>query len=323
MSRVVGAVLTLAAVLTAGWVVLWLWAPTGSGTAFVLLALTPVAAVVGLVLAGISLATRRWVAGAVGLLAALVLVGLVVPRAVPDRFDDQAVGRRPVVVATANLEFGGADATALVALVRDERVDVLSLQELTPDAERRLEVAGLFVDLPFRLTRPRADAGGTGLASRYPLAPSPVVLGPSVFEQVVARVEVPAAPLDVVATHPGAPVFDGAAASPWSDEITALPGAREPGDTALVVAGDFNATLDHRPLRALLARGPVDAAAAVGAGLDFTWPTDQPVPPFAAIDHVLLTGEVAARDVRTRRLPGTDHAALVADLGVGPPTSAD
>ena len=163
--------------------------------------------------------------------------------------------------------------------------------------------------------------GGTGLISRYPLGPSPVVLGPSVFEQVTARVAVPV-PVDVVATHPAAPVFDGPVASRWPAEIAALP-TRAPSDTPLVVAGDLNATLDHRPLRDLLARGPVDAAASVGAGLDFTWPTDQPVPPFAAIDHVLLSGQVVARDVHVRRLAGTDHAALVVELGVGPPGSAD
>ena len=322
MSRVVGVLLALATAIAVGWVALWWWAPTGSRLAFVVLALTPVATVIALVVAILTLATRRRLLGAVGLVAALVLVGVVAPRAIPDD-GASSLGRGRLIVATANLEFGGVDPAALVDVVRSERVDVLSLQELTPTAERDLAAAGLFADLPFRVTRPRTDAGGIGLVSRLPLGPSPVVPAPSAFEQVAGRVETGSVPVDVLATHPEAPAFDGPASSRWSDEITALPGARGPGDLPLVVAGDLNATLDHRPLREVLARGTVDAAAATGAGLSFTWPTDQPVPPFAAIDHVLLSGEVVATTVHTRRLAGTDHAALVAVLGVGPSASAD
>jgi hypothetical protein len=53
--------------------------------------------------------------------------------------------------------------------------------------------------------------------------------------------------------------------------IAALPGAGAPGDLQLI-AGDFNATLDHRVLRRLLGRGYADAADAAGDGLTWTWP---------------------------------------------------
>ena len=46
----------------------------------------------------------------------------------------------------------------------------------------------------------------------------------------------------------------------------ALPGSDCQGDVR-ILAGDFNATLDHPELRALLDRGYVDAADAAGAGL--------------------------------------------------------
>ena len=55
-------------------------------------------------------------------------------------------------------------------------------------------------------------------------------------------------------------------------------------------------------------------AAAIGAGLQGTWPTDSTLPPFAAIDHVLVSGPVAPVDLTTRILPGTDHAGVVVRL---------
>ena len=39
-----------------------------------------------------------------------------------------------------------------------------------------------------------------------------------------------------------------------------------------ILAGDFNATLDHPELRAVLDRGYVDAADAASGGLKPTWP---------------------------------------------------
>jgi endonuclease/exonuclease/phosphatase family metal-dependent hydrolase len=83
------------------------------------------------------------------------------------------------------------------------------------------------------------------------------------------------------------------------------------------VIGDLNATLDHRPLRAMLAPGTWrDAASAVGGGLRGTWPTDSTLPPFAAIDHVLVSGPISAAEVTTQELPSTDHAGLIATLRV-------
>jgi endonuclease/exonuclease/phosphatase (EEP) superfamily protein YafD len=79
--------------------------------------------------------------------------------------------------------------------------------------------------------------------------------------------------------------------------------------------GDFNATLDHAALRALLARGYLDAADAAGDGLTWTWPArGHPHTPPIAIDHVLVDRRVRALGVTAVRIPGTDHRALIARL---------
>lgn len=312
MSRVLGGVLVLGTVVAVGWVVMWLWAPIGSSLVFALLSLTPVATLGALLVAGVALGTRRWVVGGTALVAALALVAVVLPRAVGDG-DRPDPGGPSLVVATANLQLGRADAAGLVALVRERRVDVLGLQELTPDSEARLRAAGLAGELPFVTAAARAGASGTGLASRYPLSPSALPLRPGVFTQVGARVAAPTGPVDVVVAHPAAPVFSDVDVA-WAREITDLPAPVDPAGPARLLMGDFNATLDHRPLRELLGRGHRDAAATLGDGLTPTWPTEGSVPPFAAIDHVLFSGPLRPAASVTYRLAGSDHAVLEVTL---------
>ena len=314
--RLAGAVLALGAAVAAAWVPFWWWAPPWSPTAFALLALTPIAAGAALFVALLAALLRRPTTAAVALVAGLVLGGLVLPRAFDDGETPVAAGpgSAPVVVATVNLQFGRGDPAAVVALVREQKVDVLGLQELTPDAERRLVAAGLLAELPFVESRAQRGAGGTGLVSRHPLAPSGLVLRPGEFSQVTARVLAPPGPVDVVVAHPSAPVFRSDPAG-WAREIADLPGPASAADPPRLVIGDLNATLDHRPLRALLAPGIWrDAGSVLGDGLRGTWPADRVLPPFAAIDHVLVSGPAAPVELITRRLPATDHLGLVVTL---------
>lgn len=312
--RVVTVLLAAAAVLVAAWVPFWWWAPVGSPLAFGLLALTPVVAAVAVVVAAVCFLARRRLAGVVALVAALALAAVVVPRATDD---DPTVppgpDSAPVTVATVNMKFGLARPESVVGLIREQRVDVLGLQEVTPEAEQALAATGLRAELPFVETRAREGAGGTALYARHPLTSSGLVLREGVFSQVTARVLAPSGPVDVVVAHPAAPVFRDDAAG-WAREIENLPSPAPLEGPPRLVVGDLNATLDHRPLRTLLSGTWSDAAASLGAGLRGTWPTDTTLPPFAAIDHVLVSGPVAPVDLTTRVIPRTDHAAVVVRL---------
>ncbi|MEJ2860049.1 endonuclease/exonuclease/phosphatase family protein [Actinomycetospora flava] len=332
-SRVVSVLLALAAAAVVAWVPFWWWAPVGSPLAFGLLALTPVVSGVAVVVAAVCLLARRWVTGAVAAVAALALLAVVVPRATGDGDPVVTPGptSAPVTVATINMRFGQADPAAVVGLVRAQQVEVLGLQEVTPEAEQALADAGLRAELPFVASRAEEGAGGTALYARHPLTSSGLVLREGVFSQVTARVLAPSGPVDVVVAHPAAPVFRDDAAG-WAREITNLPGPAPLEGPPRLVLGDLNATLDHRPLRELLSgdikgstpigersstlgAGPwTDSAAAVGAGLRGTWPTDRTLPPFAAIDHVLVSGPIAPVDLTTQVLPGSDHAGVVVRL---------
>lgn len=272
---------------------------------FAALSVTPVALAGALVVLLAGLATRRWLAAAMTAVSVLVLSVLVLPRALAD--EQPAVTGPSLTVASANLYFGRADAQAVVDLVRTHHVDVLALQELTPRAVRALDTAGLDDLLPYRVFRPDERAAGTGLAARYPLRrPRPANPDSYHFQPTVA---LPALGVEVTAVHVVAPV-GRIGAGQWRAELAALP----PAAPGRLLVGDFNATLDHRPLRALLETGYRDAAATVGAGLRPTWPTDTALPPLVMIDHVLVPPGWAVRSFDVADLPGSDHRAVVTEL---------
>ena len=86
---------------------------------------------------------RHWVLGALaaGLTVATVVVQ--VPLYVAATADGASVA---VHVMTINMLYGRADAEAITAIAND-RADVLMVQELTPEAVRRLQAAGIDAEL--------------------------------------------------------------------------------------------------------------------------------------------------------------------------------
>ncbi|MFD9940703.1 endonuclease/exonuclease/phosphatase family protein [Nonomuraea sp. NPDC059023] len=250
---------------------------------------TPYVALGSLVPVLVAVSGRRPVAACVAVVTTVALALCVLPRA----FGDGAVaGGRPFTVLSVNLLAGRADPAALMDLVRRVRPDVLSAQELTPEAVDRLDGAGLGGMMPYRELQ--ADRG---VFSRHPLT------GPVVTLPGGGRVE-------VLAVHPPRPTSENLEL--WRTALASLPAASE--EIPRILAGDFNATLDHAALREVLARGYTDAADRAGAGLVPTWPANTRLPPMITIDHVLVDARVGVREVGVHTLPGTDHRAVVARL---------
>ena len=109
----------------------------------------------------------------------------------------------------------------------------------------------------------------------------------------------------------------------WKSDLRTVPPAT-PDGRLRILAGDFNATLDHAELRRVLDTGYEDAAAQVGAGLQGTWPGGRRFPPPVTIDHVLVDKRCGVRAVSVHRIPGTDHRAVLAELTLprgSPPNS--
>jgi endonuclease/exonuclease/phosphatase (EEP) superfamily protein YafD len=308
----------LAWVLVAPWTVWAAWRLLGLGGGYpvvAVLSVTPLAAPGAALALVAALLLRRRAPAALAALSLAALASSVAPRAIDDG-ERAPAGARPLRVLSLNLLGTGARPAEVVALVRRTRVDVLSLQELRPESVTRLEAAGLRRALPGRVLRPRPGAAGNGLYSRFPLR---AIRPPSdtYFAMAAARIRAPGAvAVEVVAVHARAPT-GSEAIDDWRDDLDKLPGA--PGSGPLrVLAGDFNATLDHRELRRLLDRGYDDAAEGAGAGLRTTWPSGRRLPPLIAIDHVLLDRRAAVGDVSVHEVPGTDHRGVLAEVLLPP-----
>lgn len=255
---------------------------------------------------------RRWLTGGTVLgLAGLVLhAGLLAPA----YLGAHAEGEPDLVVMTLNLRHGGGDAGRTVRLVRDHHVDLLVLEELTPPARERLRAAGLDEELPHLAGSPRTGDSGTMVFSAYPLsdaAPLPVRTG-ALQVRVAAR-----KPFELFALHTSQPLDNTVR---WRDDWDAIRRAVEASSGPRLVVGDFNATLDHRPVRDLLDDGFSDAARESNAGWQPTWPSKQGhrwLPggfPLIAIDHLLMAGGFRAIRTDVATVKGTDHRALVAQV---------
>ncbi|MEV4202337.1 endonuclease/exonuclease/phosphatase family protein [Micromonospora globbae] len=311
--RAAGALCWLAAASTAAWAVLRL-AGLDRGPLVQALAFTPYVAAWSPVPLVLALALRRRWPALLAAVASVALLGVVAPRAIAST--PPRVSGPTVRLLTANLLAGAADPGTLVDLVRRHRVDVLAVQEFTPRAQAELDRLGLATLLPYRQLNPLDGTPGSGLYARFPIGDAGVRThrGAWGFTQAYGTVTVPGAPaVRVESAHPAAP-YALDQTGHWRADLAAQPPAT-PDGALRILAGDFNATLDHGPLRALLRTGYVDAADATGQGLVGTWgPYDgDPIPP-VTIDHVLVDRRIAARAVDVLRLPGSDHRPVLATL---------
>jgi endonuclease/exonuclease/phosphatase (EEP) superfamily protein YafD len=262
----------------------------------------------------LAVVTHRWAAGVLALAAAVSLAAAVLPRAVPSRERGPSTGVR-LGVMTSNMLFGGGDPDTIVQLVREHDVAVLAVQEFTPEGRKALADAGLGDLLPYSLLADEPGAPGSGVYSRFPLVAGDVQTNGGGFRQARATIEVPGAgPVSVESAHPIAP-YALTILGRWRADLAAEPTPDRNGPPTILL-GDFNATLDHRPLRDLIAGGYRDAAYATGSGLLPTWPAyTRPVPP-VTIDHVLVDERIGVHRLTVHRIPHSDHRALVAELTV-------
>lgn len=254
-----------------------------------------------------------------------------------------------LTVMTCNVYKGAADPTAIVSAVRENHVEVLALQETTVDFVERLQAAGIDELLPHSQRSSSDGVYGNGVWSAYPLADvASDDIGSSASAMPAGTIEVERADRGIarvrlVSVHTCSPSLGYWGL--WRKSIEELGVVRErllaDPTCAYVLMGDFNATWDHAPFRAMLGvdetgaantadaetgDGGESAAAAAttlhdaahecGRGLTATWPAGGPVPPLAGIDHVVTSSAVVATGVSALAIPGSDHLALLATLAL-------
>lgn len=240
---------------------------------------------------------RRWLP-ATGIFVIAVI--LLPPRTAP------ISAAATIRVMSTNILQGRADAHAVVDLAR-RNADVVAVQELTPDALKRLSASGVDAAFPYRIVKPLDGGSGAGLWSRHPLRATGDPTSEAV--PIIATLEIPgtAMPTTVANVHLSAPW-------PWTiewwraDTVQMIATLKDLG-TPSVVAGDFNSTWDMAPFRRLLDLGYRDAAGPFAA----TYPADSRIPPLLAIDHILTRG-CSGWQSWTATVPGTDHRAPLATV---------
>ena len=222
-------------------------------------------------------------------------------------------------VMTFNVYKGRADASRIVAAVRDQRVEVLALQETSDDFVARLRRAGISRYLPYSRVSSSDGDYGNGLWSATPLASastSDVNSSASLMPGGGVGFNGGHTVIRFVSVHTTAPV--SGYWSRWARSIEEIGALRAHTGTRYVLMGDFNATYDHAPFRDMLGARFADAARQVGRGFTMTWPANRGVvPPMIAIDHIVVDQGVSTGQMQVLRIPGSDHAALLATLAVG------
>lgn len=250
---------------------------------------------------------RRWTLALVGMIVAAVGLATLQPLLVAQTAPVGAADA--VTVMSVNMTKGAADAESIVALAREREVDVLAVQEITPQGEDLLRSAGVDEVLPRSFVVAEPGALGTGLWSRTPLS-SQRQLDGFVFRQLVAVTRIAGELVTVVSAHPRPP--SSRLSGRWRDEQQRLLAEVSTIQGPALLVGDLNATSDHPELRELQRRGWQESRDQAGAGPVFTYPTVTLPFPIAALDRAYVKGlGWVASMVEALDVPGADHRAIV------------
>ncbi|RNL65230.1 endonuclease/exonuclease/phosphatase family protein [Nocardioides marmoriginsengisoli] len=248
---------------------------------------------------------RGWVTG--GIVLAVFGTGYHLGLTLPSYLGEHPRGDPDLVVMTLNLHLGTGDAEDAVALVRRQRVQVAVFEEVTPGERRRLLAAGVQELLPHEGGAAGRGAAGTVVFSAFPLSDSARIP----LDHGSYRIKVAApTPFWLVAVHGAQPLV---APGDWRADWDVLNQVVPELDGPVILAGDFNTTVDHAPMRDLLGDRFQDAARTSNAGWQPTWPRGLGL---LTIDHVITSAPYAAISTSTYLVDGTDHRALVARLRI-------
>ena len=250
-------------------------------------------------------------------------------------------------VMTLNCRFGRADPISVIRTVRDNHIDVLALQEVTPELLQSLETAGLGTELSYAVTGASRDddnGGSNALLLRVeansseessitlPAAAIPtatLTLGETSIRFASAHPKSPGRGgrfwhqgIQSLGELGGSPSYwdsEPTSSDAWSDQqIPASAKTRRASAVETVLLGDLNSSLYHPVFRSLLRTSSFfDASYELGKGYHYTFPSSwRWIPALIEIDHVLLTPGLRPVAMKSLPIPGSDHRALVASIRV-------
>jgi endonuclease/exonuclease/phosphatase (EEP) superfamily protein YafD len=190
--------------------------------------------------------------------------------------------------------------------------DVLVITEYTAEAKTAFAAGGVHEAYPYRVEQPRHGAFGAAVFSRYPITRSELIdlAGAATID---LDLDLPGGTTRLIAVHTLQPL---AGLDTLRTQLRILDRQARRSERPTILAGDFNATVDHAAFRALLEHGLRDAHLERGAGRTTTWPADHRFPAFTQLDHVLVSDDLAVLAAGDLEVPGSDHRAVTARLAV-------
>ncbi|GAA4670683.1 endonuclease/exonuclease/phosphatase family protein [Frondihabitans cladoniiphilus] len=282
-----------------------------------------VVAVVLLLVAILLRPIRGFLRGAAVLLVvfALVSAGIVFERGTGDtKFQAKATG--DITVLSWNTEGSRPGAATIAALALATKADVVSLPETSKATADAVTAALTAAGKPmqeFNLTYDELDPShSTSLLISTALGKytqSTATKTTETLPTVIATPDDASKPI-IVGVHSAAPV--PALLSEWRSGLSYL--AKLCSGDDMVMAGDFNSTLDHQAGlgdQSAALGNCRDAAQATGNAGVGTWPTRLPALLGTPIDHVMATADWRAtgmRVIETQDEAGSDHRPIVAQL---------
>lgn len=195
-------------------------------------------------------------------------------------------------------------------LIEAEQPDVLFLQEFS---SAWLNATGkMMADYPYRYSQAREDNFGIAMFSRLPLGSVTHIDSPPLnYPTIVATMTIDGDVLTLISTHATVPIspelYDAR-----NIHLGSLADITNEADGAVVLSGDFNASLWDRHYRMLEENTGLKNATR-GFGIQPTWPTFLPFA-MIPIDHALVSDSIDVIEVRTGSKMGSDHLPLIVTI---------
>lgn len=220
--------------------------------------------------------------------------------------------KRELVVVTVNLNQDHADDEALIDWMFERKVDVASIQEITPENAPHIGKL-LAPHLPHHVFVPARDAFGMGLASRWPLE-AVEKFGADVRcpVQFAVTIDAPGGKIRYFNVHSPPPV-ERARSDMQRTTLDRIARRVLATDLPVVVAGDFNLTPWSPTFRGFLKAANLRDPR-IGRGLLPTWSPSTSAWPLIPIDHILATEAWRVGVLELGPDFGSDHRPLIARL---------
>jgi len=215
-------------------------------------------------------------------------------------------------VISANLYNGKAALGSLRKVLQSQQPDVAAFQELDPAQARIVEQL-----LPYGRLDPRRDHHGMGIAASKPIMVERFEMPHrSGMKAVVGREDWPeiGGDIELINVHIQNPIMRPLreTARNRKGQVDAILDYIATRRVPRIIVGDMNSSPIWRSYRRL-AEHLQDAAVASGTASP-TWAYRGWMPRMLRIDHAFVEGVVAV-GTHTVRIRGSDHSALVIDLG--------